>query len=115
LCSKTDRLIGLDLAGTLQRAGAQAVRPSARRAWPCNFDDALLDANLHGRAVDEIATALTRRDIPFVFVTGYSAEGLRTSFKHAPALTKPVNDRQLVATLLRPRRRSDNIVRPRSP
>jgi hypothetical protein len=51
--------------------------------------------------VDEIATTLTRRSIPFVFVMGYGAEGLRTSFEHAPALTKPVNDRQLVATLLR--------------
>jgi FixJ family two-component response regulator len=54
-----------------------------------------LDANLHGRSVDEIAAALTRRKIPFVFITGYGRIGLPTSFQQAPVLPKPVSDEQL--------------------
>jgi FixJ family two-component response regulator len=63
-------------------------RPSRSRA-------ALLDANLHGNPVGEIAAALTRRRIPFIFVTGYGRESLPEFFKHAAILTKPFTDKQL--------------------
>jgi hypothetical protein len=39
-----------------------------------SFDGALLDGNLRGQKVDEIAAALTRRNIPFLFVSGYGPE-----------------------------------------
>lgn len=120
LVVEDEPLIGLDLADTLQRAGAQVLGPVGTESEALQlieetqFEGALLDANLHGRPVDAIAAALTRRHIPFVFVTGYGGEGLRTSFKHAPALTKPVNDRQLVDALRRLQRKADNIVRLKS-
>ena len=63
------------------------------------FDCALLDANLHGRPVTEIAAALTRRKIPFVFITGYGRAGLPDPFKQAPVLSKPVSDEQLLAAI----------------
>jgi CheY-like chemotaxis protein len=40
-----------------------------------NFDAVLLDGNLRGRGVDAIAALLTRRNIPFILVTGYGQEG----------------------------------------
>jgi FixJ family two-component response regulator len=73
-----------------------------------SFDCLLLDANLHGRSVENIAGALTWRKIPFVFVTGYGRSGLPDGFQKAPALAKPVNDDQLLeavsAVVLKPRR-----------
>jgi len=61
------------------------------------LDGALLDVNLHGRGVDGIAAALTRRGIPFVFVTGNSREALPKSFAKAPILSKPFSGGQLLA------------------
>jgi len=37
----------------------------------------------------DIAAALTRRNIPFVFVTGYGREALPESFGQSSVLTKP--------------------------
>ncbi len=109
-------LIALDLTDVLERAGARVAGPvgteseALRVIAEGTFDAALLDANLHGRSVDEVAAALTRRNIPFVFVTGYGDVGLRTSFRNAPVLAKPVSERQLIATLLRLRPRSEGVV-----
>ena len=63
-----------------------------------SFDGALLDANLRGEPVGDIAAALTRRNIPFVFVTGYGREALPESFGHAMMLTKPFTQEQLLQT-----------------
>ena len=75
------------------------------------FDGAVLDANLHGLPVDDIAAALTRRNIPFVFVTGYGQVGLPASFKHTPVVAKPFNDRQLLDALVGSMTRSADVVR----
>jgi hypothetical protein len=42
-----------------------------------------------GLARDEIAAALTRHNIPFVFVTGYGREALPHAFREATVLSKP--------------------------
>jgi FixJ family two-component response regulator len=59
------------------------------------FDGALLDANIHGRPVNGIAEALTRRKVPFVFVTGYGRAGLPGGYDHVPLLSKPISDTKL--------------------
>jgi FixJ family two-component response regulator len=59
----------------------------------------LLDANLHGRSVENIAAALTRHKIPFVFVTGYGRTGLPAAFQHAPVLAKPASEDQLLEAI----------------
>ena len=73
------------------------------------FDGALLDANLHGRPVDAIAAALTRRNIPFVFVTGYGRAGLPSSFREAAVLTKPISRQQLLEAIVRLKPRGNNV------
>lgn len=39
----------------------------------CPFGCAEILANLGGKPVDEVAAALTRRNVPFAFATGYAA------------------------------------------
>ena len=64
---------------------------------PEDLDDLrLLDANLHGRSVNDIAAALTRRAIPFVFVTGYGRDTLPAMFSGTPVLEKPFFSEQLL-------------------
>jgi CheY-like chemotaxis protein len=97
-----ESLIALDLVDTLRRLGADQARSVSTEQEASvllekdTFDCALLDANLHGRSVENIAAALARRKIPFVFVTGYGRAGLPAGFGQAPVLAKPVSDEQLL-------------------
>jgi CheY-like chemotaxis protein len=50
---------------------------------------------LRGRPAGDIAAALTRRNIPFVFVAGYGREALPESFGQSSVLTKPFTQEQL--------------------
>ncbi len=102
LVVEDESLIALDLVDTLERYGACEARAvsSERECLQLleenAFDCALLDANLHGRSVENIAAALSRRQIPFVFVTGYGRAGLPPEFQQLPVLAKPVSEEQLV-------------------
>ncbi|WFU82093.1 response regulator [Bradyrhizobium sp. CIAT3101] len=76
--------LGWDVVGvasTLDRALAMA-RDAA-------IDAALLDVNLNGQDTYPAADILSERQIPFVFATGYGAQGIADRFRHVPALTKP--------------------------
>ena len=66
-----------------------------------HFDAVLFDANLHGRSVDAIAAMLNRRNIPFLFVTGYGKEGLPEAFKQTIALPKPFSEHQLIDAVVK--------------
>jgi len=117
LVVEDEPLIALDLADMLQRAGAHVLGPvgTEREALALieqeRFDYALLDANLHGRAVDAVAAALARRNVPFVFVTGYGDFGAHTASPQVPVLAKPVGERQLIEALLRIPRRTAGVAR----
>jgi predicted homoserine dehydrogenase-like protein len=50
---------------------------------------------LAGQSVDELAAALTQRNIPFAFVTGYGREALPLGFREAVVLGKPFSKHQL--------------------
>lgn len=49
----------------------------------------------------DLAAALTRRNIPFVFVTGYGRQALPESFGQSRMLTKPFTREQLLQTAAR--------------
>jgi CheY-like chemotaxis protein len=97
-----EMLVALALSAGLQDADAEVVAStgSANEALAIiesqRLDGALLDANLKGRPVDDIAAALTRRKVPFVFVTGYGRESLPRAFATAPLLAKPFSQAQLL-------------------
>jgi signal transduction histidine kinase/DNA-binding response OmpR family regulator len=94
-------LIAMDITSVLEHEGALVSGPVATVSDALGIieadalDGALVDANLRGRPVDDIAAALTRKAVPFVFVTGYGREALPSSFARAPVLKKPFTEEQL--------------------
>jgi len=95
LVVEDESLIAMDIATTLSDAGCTIVGPAAtlEKAHELiageDYDVALLDANLSGERVDELAAELTRRGVPFAFLTGYEREGLPEAFRQAPMINKP--------------------------
>lgn len=95
-------LLLMDLEDTLVNSGCVVVGPASTLPQAKvlidrgEFDAALLDVNLGGQRVDELAAALTQKNTPFAFVTGYGREGLPQSFRHAPLIGKPFSRQQLL-------------------
>ncbi len=59
----------------------------------------ILDVNLGGNEVYPIADMLTQRNIPFIFVTGYTDETIKPRYHHIPVLQKPVEPQRIWAAL----------------
>ena len=105
LLIEDEPLVAMDLEELIRGAGCRiaatvatvAAAKDAVDAIPC--DAALLDANLGGEAVDEIAAALTRKGIPFAFATGHGPEALPAAFREAPVIGKPFDPEQVLAVL----------------
>lgn len=98
-------LIAVNITSVLQQGGAEVSGPAAtvsdalRIIEESDLDGALVDANLRGRPAGDIAAALTRKMIPFVFVTGYGREALPAGFARTIILKKPFTEEQLLETL----------------
>jgi len=94
-------LLALNMAAALEDAGAEVtwtgVAEEAVHTIEARPPDAvLLNGTLHGKPVDEIAAALTRLRVPFLFVTGYARESLPQAFRKAALLSKPFTQKQLL-------------------
>lgn len=63
------------------------------------FDGAVLDMNLNGAAVYPLADLLTSQNVPFVFVTGYSADAVDGRFAKVPIVQKPVTSEALAEVI----------------
>ena len=96
-----DILAGLESAGVIVEGPVSSVRDALRAVEDASFDGVLLDANLRGEPVGDVAAALTRRNIPFAFVTGYGRQALPESFGQSMMLTKPFTQEQLLQTVVR--------------
>jgi PAS domain S-box-containing protein len=98
-------LVAMDLESCLAAAGcdivgtAGTVREAKVLCAEAECDAALIDVNLAGQPVDELAAALTKRNIPFAFVTGYGREALPQGFRDALMIAKPFDEAALVATV----------------
>jgi DNA-binding response OmpR family regulator len=93
--------VALDIAAALEDAGAEVaqsntVHEALEMIERSSFDAALLDANLHGQTVDQIAAALTRCRVPFLFVTGYERATLPKAFANAAIIRKPFSRQELI-------------------
>lgn len=101
LVVEDEPLVSMDLVAGLEEDGAEVVGPAGTLEEALELvdtsaiDAALLDGNLRGQPVDDIAAALTRRQIPFVFVTGYDRQSLPQGFGEAAILSKPFSRDQL--------------------
>jgi PAS domain S-box-containing protein len=98
-------LVAMDVVGILAEAGCEVLGPAGTLAAAKalisrgEFDFALLDANLGGQPVDELAEAVADRKIPFAFLTGYARDGLPQAFRDAPMIGKPFTRKQIVDVL----------------
>jgi DNA-binding response OmpR family regulator len=85
-------IAGCIVTGPIPRL-AQAVDAADREAC----DAAVLDVNLAGERIYPVADILSRRNIPFVFVTGYGV--LPGEYANRPRLCKPFKMADLIDTL----------------
>ena len=63
------------------------------------IDAAVLDANLNGHSVIPVAEALSARNIPFVFATGYGEQAGAPGGFDAPVIRKPYDVTQVTAAV----------------
>lgn len=97
-------LLALELETGLSDAGAQVLGPAyeleeALALLDQPIDAAVLDANLNGRSVTPVAEALHRRQVPFVFATGYGETGGAPGGFEAPVIRKPYDVTQVAAAV----------------
>jgi CheY-like chemotaxis protein len=71
-------------------AEAGNIKDGQALAGSAVFDLALLDINLAGRCISPVAEIIARRDLPFLFVSGYGPAGRPEQFSDRPVLQKPV-------------------------
>jgi PAS domain S-box-containing protein len=101
LIIEDEPLLSMDMEASLAEVGCEVGGPAGTLAKAkqliasSDYDAALLDANLAGESVDELAADLTQRNIPFAFVTGYGTEALPQGFREAIVLGKPFSKHQL--------------------
>ncbi|MDS9469458.1 response regulator [Paracoccus sp. MBLB3053] len=105
LVIEDEPLVAMDISHELKAAGASTVdiartiSQALEAIERSGFDVALLDGNLSGEPVDQIATALTRRAIPFCFVSGYGRQHLPQNFQDTPVVEKPFRTDALLPVL----------------
>jgi PAS domain S-box-containing protein len=98
-------LVAMDLEASLVAAGCEiagsvgTIEKARELVANAECDAALIDANLAGYPVDELAAALTQKNIPFAFVTGYGRMALPLGFRDVLMLNKPFGQEQLLAVM----------------
>jgi len=106
LVAEDEFLLAMEIEALLTGVGWTVIGPAGTiasaeklaRSTPC--DAAVLDVNLRGERIDEVAAILTERSIPFVFATGYGRENLPAAYRDsAVVIAKPLSERELVEAL----------------
>ena len=105
LIAEDEYLSANDLVRELKQVGAAIIGPfpTTREATQALADTgptaALLDIDLRGETVFPLADALAARSIPFVFMTGHSAQVLPEHLADVPRCHKPLRARAAVRLL----------------
>ncbi len=76
-------------------ATAGSIRQALDAIEKMPVDLAILDVNLPDGRSDAVADALLVRKIPFVFATGYGAQGVAEDYRQAPVIQKPYDEHGL--------------------
>jgi CheY-like chemotaxis protein len=107
LVVEDDYLIVADMVQELLSTGADVVGPIAtveqaldRLEKVPGIAGAILDINLQGEPAYPLAKELRRRNIPFVFATGYDDSAVPLEYRDVPRFTKPVDLTELTRALL---------------
>jgi CheY-like chemotaxis protein len=86
--------IGCDVVATASRFD-EAVQKAESTA----FDVAILDVNLNGQHTIPIAEEFARRDMRFVFATGYALPPVPGALRKVPVLRKPFRQEDLARAI----------------
>lgn len=105
LIVEDDYFIATDLASGFADAGFEIVGPvpsvetalAAIEGGP--IDGAVLDINLNGETVYDLADALITRGASVVFVTGYERWDIPERYRSLPLCLKPVDGKKVVSAL----------------
>lgn len=105
LVVEDDYFVAKEMAAILREHGANVLGPvpdvaRGRALLSDNVPDcALLDVNLKGQFVFELAEELIDKGVPSVFTTGYDSSFLPVQLRKAPCLQKPIDSQDLVRTI----------------
>ena len=100
-------LIAIDIESVLSSAGAAKVVCASNTAQALsalatdNFDFAVLDLKLANVTSHDVADALRKKSVPFLFVTGAPTDAMTMArFPHAPILGKPFATQTLLEMIV---------------
>lgn len=79
----------LEELGYRVTAEAGEIGEAMELAQTADFDFAILDVNVNGKAISPVAELIAARKRPFIFATGYGSSGLPEEYRNRPALQKP--------------------------
>ncbi len=105
LIVEDEPLLALDLSEVLGEAGytvagiAADVDAAVALIKQGVVDIAIIDANLAGESASPVAVALTACGLPYIVMSGYSAEQLAENFPGAAFLQKPVLTDEIIKAL----------------
>lgn len=107
LLVEDDLLVVIDLMETLQSLGAHVIGPipnidqalGVLSEMP-GFIGAILDLHVQGGYVFPVAEELSRRNIPYVFSTGYDESAVPPEYAHVRRFSKPAEGHEIAAELL---------------
>lgn len=89
----------LEELGYRVAAEAGDISDAVRLAESTEFDIAILDVNVNGKVISPVAEVIQKRNRPFIFATGYGAQGLPEEFRGRPTLQKPFQMETLAQVL----------------
>jgi DNA-binding response OmpR family regulator len=102
LVVEDDFFIAEEICTALRKRGAMVIGPAAdvehgrQLMARQTLDCAVLDVNLHGEHVFQLAGELQARGVRSIFATGYDASFLPLAFRDSVYLQKPIDIAALV-------------------
>src|SRR6516225_4836937 len=105
LVVEDEYLVAILIEEILESAGCVVMGPIPRlpealdAAHHDNCDAAVLDVNLAGQRIDPVADALSERNVPFMFVTGYGANALPGEYAERTLIHKPFRMADLLSAV----------------
>ena len=105
LVVEDEYLVAILIEEILQSAGCVVMGPVPRLPEALDaidhedYDVAVLDVNLAGERINPVADALSERNVPFLFVTGYGTNALPSEYAERPHICKPFRMAELLGAL----------------
>ena len=90
-----EALIRMMIVGMIEELGhtvvaeASNIDQALHLAQTADFDIAVLDINVGGERIEPVADIVSRRNLPFIFASGYGAAGAPERFRDRTVLQKP--------------------------